>query len=154
MIFKRIRVAVVAAAAIAFTITTSACSLFGASRDDNGTLTDAATIHINDTEVGDCLVDFLESGDSIDKVKAVPCTMAHDSEVFAKTANALASSESWAGDYCLGKFAEYIGIEIDESILDFYFVYPQANSTDRTVVCIVFEPGVTDSTDSLKGVAR
>jgi hypothetical protein len=154
MIFKRIRVAVAVTATIAFTVTMSACSLFGPSRDDNGNLTGAATVHINDTEVGDCLVDFQESGDSINKVKAVPCTMSHDSEVYGKTVNVLAGDESWAGEFCLAQFTEYVGIDLSDSVLDFYFVFPPSNSTDKTVVCLVFEPGVTDSTDSLKNSAK
>ncbi|MDR2620768.1 MAG: septum formation family protein [Propionibacteriaceae bacterium] len=154
MVFKPVRSALLAAAALTLTVTTSGCSLFSQPRDDSGTLTAAATIHINETKVGDCIAEFPESGGGISDVKAVPCATAHNAEVYAKTENSLASSKSWAEDYCTGEFASYIGIDWNSSILEATYVAPPSGSTDKTLVCIVMEPGVTDATTSLRGSAK
>jgi hypothetical protein len=136
---------------------TSSCSvfesLFGASRDDNGTLKGEAKISIFDAKVGDCLVGFLESGDEISTVTATPCTNKHDAEVYAvvTTTTTNASNTDWGEEYCYTQFAPYVGIDWDDSSLDYFFVYPDAGSKGTTVVCIVVEQGVSDAIGSVKG---
>ncbi|MDR1355075.1 MAG: septum formation family protein [Propionibacteriaceae bacterium] len=154
MALKQVRPAMIATLALGLTLVVSGCSLFGQPRDDAGVLTAEVSIHINNTRVGDCLVDFQETADEVSDVKAVPCTVPHDAEVFGRTENVLASADYWAQHYCLQEFTSYVGIEWDDSILRVSYLSPKVGDSDKVLVCVTYEKGVTDSTTSLKGAAR
>jgi len=99
-------------------------------------------------EVGDC---FNEQADEIvTDVPTVPCTDAHDYEVYA---NITIDRATYPGDDevakladegCLAPFTTYIGTAFENSSLDYSYYTPTLdgwnNHDDRGVTCIVFDP--------------
>lgn len=112
-------------------------------------------------EIGDC---FNEQSDEIvNDVPTVPCTDAHDYEVYA---NITIDRDSYPGDDalskladegCLAPFAAYIGVPFADSTLDYSYYTPTLdgwnNYDDRGVTCIVFDPN-GQTTGTLLASAR
>ena len=91
----------------------------------------------------------------------VDCRAQHTEEVMAKTS--MAGPKAWPGDSavesaaeekCRQVFAAYIGIGFDDSRLEMGSVTTDKegwNAGDRTLVCLVMEPGDQSSTRALRG---
>lgn len=113
-------------------------------------------------DVGDC-IDLDVNSTSVTELEGFECSEEHDAEVYYKgdadidgDYDALKVEEQ-AVDMCLTGFEEYVGIDYYSSVLDVYYVYPEAEgwgSGDREVICAVYTPDeageVTRTTGSLK----
>ena len=114
-------------------------------------------------QVGSCLMDISTPlGQDLSEIPLIDCDLPHESEVYAEvtlegngfpgvdrvTETAVAS--------CMREFAEFVGIDHSASTLDFAYYYPTPSSWavgDRSVFCVVFEPGVL-AEGSLEGSRR
>jgi hypothetical protein len=101
-------------------------------------------------------------GDCLDTdARQVDCAGEHDSEIFLV---ADLEGDGYPGDeavddgalrLCLESFAAYVGVDYEESVLDFFYVTPVEPSWehgDRTVLCAVFDPA-GPLTGSVQGIA-
>jgi len=136
--------------------------LFSARRGDDGALSAAGNLGVDDLRVGDCFntADAAEIRD----VDGLPCTQAHEYEVFHLT--------TWEGD---GTFPpdsqlEAIFLEICEPSFEAYVGEPWLSSTiygsmispsdeswsdgDREFTCVLYDPDNTQLTESLRGASR
>ncbi|WP_116949454.1 DUF4190 domain-containing protein [Jiangella endophytica] len=115
-------------------------------RDDTGQITDEGSLSTYDVEIGDCLNGLrdVEDASSVTSLPAVPCTEAHEGEVFA-------SFELAAGDYpgldgitaqadarCAAALLTYSPRAYENPEIGLSYLYPQQPSwpRDREVVCI------------------
>lgn len=115
--------------------------------------------------VGDCLNSSSVVSDSgqIDHVPIVPCDQPHEDEVYY-------SYDLPDGDYpgedaiiadadteCIAQFGDFVGIDYDDSTLDYWPMYPTTESWDggdREVLCIAWDSSGAKLTGSLRGAAR
>lgn len=92
----------------------------------------------------------------VDDVSAVPCTDAHDGEVFAVVTHPAAAGTAYPGDdaladfaaaECLQRFPAYTGAAYDGSDLDVASVRPDrrswADKHDREVACVLYKQDST-----------
>jgi hypothetical protein len=101
-------------------------------------------------QTGDCLNVDAGSGKLV-SVPVVPCDEDHKSEVFASFDNKDAKKypgsqklEKEANSTCKSEFSSFIGIDYDDSKLEFWPVYPSSASWedgDRETLCVVTKPG-------------
>jgi hypothetical protein len=115
---------------------------------------------------GECL-DISVDASTVTSLEGFDCAQEHDAEVYfvgaveAQSFEPVAVAEE-AAALCRREFTEFIGVSYEESELDIYYLYPQADSWengDREVICAVYTPNpdtgrVTRTTGSLEGVAR
>ena len=112
-------------------------------------------------ETGQCL--DAPSGETVTDVELRPCTSAHSLEVvgtFDLDGDTLPPEEeltATAQERCSQAFADYVGIDVEESGLDLTWLAPTSQSWnasgDRTVACLAGAD--TDSlTSSVKGSRR
>ena len=124
-----------------FAITNFGCT--PAERNESGEIETAGAVDAFSIRVGDCYND--QTADEVSDVPGVPCSEAHDNEVYATFD--LSGSE-WPGDDeilelgdqgCLERFEAAIGAPYEESILMFTTLVPSRTSwmrgKDREVVC-------------------
>jgi Septum formation/Bacterial PH domain len=90
----------------------------------------------------------------------VDCRVEHGQEVMSRST--LAGNKKWPGDAaveeagadkCLSAFADYVGVEIDESRLDFDFLTPDKDSWNDgkgTLICFVLDPSHDQITRALR----
>lgn len=93
--------------------------------------------------------------------RQVDCAAEHDSEIFLITDLV---GDEYPGDaavddealrLCIDSFAEYVGVDYEDSVLDFFYITPVEPSWefgDRTVQCAVFDPA-GPLTGSVQGIA-
>jgi hypothetical protein len=112
-------------------------------------------------------LDIAIDASTVTTLEGFDCAQEHDAEVYhvgtvtAQTFDALEVAEA-AEAMCREEFAAFIGLSYEESALDIYYLYPQADSWengDREVICAVYTPNpdtgrVTRTTGSLAGTAR
>jgi hypothetical protein len=90
----------------------------------------------------------------VDDAETVPCTEAHDGEVFAVVTHPAAKDAAYPGDdavadfaaaECLSQFAGYTGSTYDDSDLEVASVRPDEDSwkdkDDREVACVLYQQG-------------
>ncbi|HEY7466963.1 MAG TPA: septum formation family protein [Dehalococcoidia bacterium] len=140
----------------------AACS--GAERDDSGRIVDGGDLDVFTMQIGDCFQDVSNDLTEVANVSAVPCSQAHDNEVFyifALTSDAFPgedSVEQSASEGCLPAFETYVGAAYEESHLDYSWLTPTLRSwgekDDREIVCILFDANFDRLTDSMKGKAE
>jgi hypothetical protein len=136
--------------------------LFGARRGDDGSLTSAGNVAIDDLRPGDCLNlgEELELAD----VDGVPCTEPHGFEVFELA--------TWGGDgtyppdsqvetifleACEPSFAAYVGEPWETSTIFADMITPTEAAWDegaRWVICLLYDPDNPQLTESLRGAGR
>jgi hypothetical protein len=90
----------------------------------------------------------------------VDCSAEHEDEVMSR--GTLAGSKEWPGDAglwdagadkCLSAFASYVGLDPDESRLDFDFLTPDKDSWNDgkgTLICFVLDPSHDQITRALR----
>jgi len=138
----------------------SACSS-GAVRDDNGDVTQGGDTDVFSLQVGDCFNDT--AADEVSSVPIVPCTESHDNEVFFEFSmpdGDYPSDDEFqaaATEQCDPVFASFIGVDYNDSDLDYAWMTPTSDGwsslNDRVVQCVVYDPN-GQVTGSLKGSAR
>lgn len=111
--------------------------------------------------VGDCLLTEGSVGE-VDSVPTVPCSQAHDDEIFHSF---MMKDGDYPGDdainaefekICIPEFERFIGMSYDESTLDMWPFTPTSGSWsqgDREVLCVAWDPS-GQVTGTLKGAAR
>lgn len=154
---------IVTAAALLITATAalSGCSAIKDVVDVATPIVDAVNDETTWIEVGDCFNEV--AGDVVSDIPTVPCTEAHDYEVYAEFT---IDRDKFPGDDevfdladegCYGPFAGYIGTDFDNSSLDYTYYVPTLdgwnNYDDRSVSCIVFDPA-GQLTGSVAGSGR
>lgn len=130
-------------------------SLLGAGCDDGVDGAGASTLL--QLRTGECFTS--EAGTSgrtveLDDVTTLPCTDAHDGEVFAVASHPAAKDDPYPGDdavadfaaaECLEQFPGYTGSTYDDSDLEVASVRPDEDSwtdkDDRAVACVLYQKG-------------
>jgi hypothetical protein len=138
-----------------------------AQRDDDGTVSDAGTLTVEDLRVGDCFNEatFTSSGDvEVNDVDAVPCTESHAYEVYAVTdydgavfPGPDAIFETAFMQVCVPPFEDYVGIAWEDSLLWASAIIPSEegwNAGDREFICHLHEGDSSPLTESQRGAAR
>jgi hypothetical protein len=133
---------------------------FNASRSGTGEITRAGDLQANELRVGDCFDVKDESADTIDDVRAIPCTSEHKYELFFVGAlpdgdyPGDAAFDNYVTDNCGSAFGSYVGKAFDDSALEVYWLQPTDDawrSGDHVVQCAVWDPSRERLTQSLKG---
>lgn len=112
-------------------------------------------------EIGDCFTD--PGTEVVSDIPTVPCTEAHDYEVYAEFDLDLTAFPGddeiyrLADEGCLAPFGVYVGMPFETSTLDYSYYVPTQdgwdNYDDRSVSCILFDPA-GKLTTSMAGAAR
>jgi hypothetical protein len=132
-----------------------------ARRGDDGSLSTAGTVSVDDLQVGDCF----NSGDEteISSVDGRPCADPHQYEVFAidrYEADSFptdAEMEQVFYSVCDAPFASYVGVSYAESELWASMITPSEEtwgSGDREFICYLHEEDESDITGSMRGSNR
>ncbi len=118
------------------------------------------TIYVGDLTVGDCLPS-VEWAEEVTDVTVVPCDQPHTDEVYLVTElpdgdyPGDTELQSRADEICVPAFEEFVGIDYDDSALDYYWYIPTKVSWsrfgDRKIHCLAFS--YDDVTGTLKGAA-
>ena len=137
--------------------------ILNAGRSSTGEIDRAGDMMATDLRVGDCF-DFQDAAaDEITDVTAKPCTTEHKYELIftgsmpSGSYPSEADFDAFVETSCLPAFAEYVGLQYDESVLDISWLVPLADAWsggDRSVQCSAYDPGVDRLTGSLKGSKR
>lgn len=115
-------------------------------RDDSGSITEQGTLSAYDIEIGDCLngLRAVEADTVVTTLPAVPCTQAHEGEVYA-------SFELADGDYpgadgvmaqadrrCAEALLTYSASAFEDQNIGLFYLYPDSREwgRNREVVCI------------------
>ena len=157
---KRI-ITAAAAIAIASTAALSGCSAINDIIDVAQPIAEAVSDETVWIEVGDCFNET--TGDVVSDIPTVPCTEAHDYEVYAEFDIDLATFPGddevfrLADEGCLAPFAAYVGLAFESSALDYTSYVPTEEGwndyDDRAVSCVLFDPA-GELTSSMAGAAR
>jgi hypothetical protein len=161
--------AITAGLAVAAALALSGCSVIegvlpkpAETRDpQSGEIVGGGSTDVFTLQVGDCLNNDTLA-DEITEVPTVPCSTAHQYEVYADFE---LDGDRWPGDEevteqadagCMARFESFVGVPFEESSLDFSFYWPTEESwiqqDDRLVSCLIYD--TTDATGSLGGSAR
>ncbi|MGL4339767.1 MAG: septum formation family protein [Rhodoglobus sp.] len=163
-----------ASAVVVFIVTLATVSLGGCSLPDNprnestspdtpSAIAEETGTDVFDIKLGNCFnnEDVSKAGE-VNKVKILDCSQPHDAEAFKKI---IMPGTSFPGDKavsdaavagCTSAFTTYVGIEYDQSKLDFAYFYPTAATWEeesREILCIVVDPAGKVS-GTLAGAAR
>lgn len=110
-----------------------------------------------DVEVGECLeMKTFPKGENITHLPTVDCSTSHTMEVFAvdqieedfDPENEIQMAVL-ADGVCRPAFKQYVGVDIDESELEYSFFYPSPEGheehDDRQIICVLIGPEATSS---------
>ena len=139
-----------------------------ARRDSLGALETSGTVSVEDMRAGDC---FNSDEEEISEVDGVPCSEAHEYEVFAVgtygSDNAAfpsdAEMEAVFGSVCEAPFEAYVGASYESSAIYASMITPSEETWadgDREFICTLYEPDPDDFdanvvlTESLRGAGR
>ena len=121
------------------------------------------TVAADQIEVGDCFEDQQSVG--ISGFPTVPCTKAHDNEIYHLFDVPSAEDDPFPGDErmgeivqqeCLARFEAYVGLTYEESALRIFPISPSRevwDAGDREVICAVYD-STGKVTGSLRGSGR
>jgi hypothetical protein len=137
---------------------------FAARRGDEGDITGAGDLSVQDLRVGDCF-DFTDDSTEVTSVRAIPCGEPHIYEIYAvveypsgEEPSALDEPfTSWELDQCVNSFQSYVGISYDDSVWYYSTLTPTQeswDSGDRTIQCFLHNDTETAVTGSAEGTAR
>jgi hypothetical protein len=137
-----------------------------AQRGDDGALSTAGNVTVDELRVGDCFNagEFSEAEVEVSDVDGVPCDEPHTFEVFA-VANyggdtypgTDAQFQAAFGEVCIPPFEGYVGIPYADSVLWASAITPTEegwNDGDREFICHLHEENATPLTESQRGTAR
>lgn len=126
-----------------------------AERDIAGEIVSEGELDVYEFRVGDCIVSLDETPDPdsdgflVDSGAAVPCSTAHEYEVFSKTT--LPQDTPFSGElgnisdeFCESQFQGYLGASYWETTLEITSIFPSEDSHrngDRQILCLVSEFG-------------
>jgi Septum formation len=131
-----------------------------AGRSSSGDITKAGDLNATDLRVGDCFDLKDPNVDTIDDVRALPCTTEHTYELFFRgtmpdgdypTDDAF---DAWMSANCVPAFGTYVGRAYGQSTLEVYYLVPSDDawrSGDRSIQCAVYPSNNAHPTTSLKG---
>jgi len=111
--------------------------------------------------VGDCFNGDIDG--EVSAVAFVECSEAHDREVFASIIMnegeypGLDAVVDQADAACVTQFDAFVGVRYEDSIYDFGYLYPLAESWatgDREILCVIYDPAGKIGSGSLAGAAR
>lgn len=137
-------------------------SLNDADRDGTGELVSAGDLDVMTLQVGDCFDDAAEFEEVVFTVAAVPCSEAHDNEVYSiipvtvpgPAFPGVTELQDFAYEACVGTpFSDYVGIDYLDSALEVFSFTPTEESWDggdRSVTCVLYKLDLT----KLVGTAR
>lgn len=135
--------------------------LNGASRSSSsGQITKSGNLTVSDLQVGDCFdnpSDAMSNG--VDTVKAIPCSQAHDSQIFAKFS---LPAGAFPGDSAVqdqaSKGCDDHTVSLNKSkvtdSMEVRFLVPEVDGWDqgdRGVSCLILNPTPTITTSLLNG---
>ncbi len=133
-----------------------------ARRGDDGALTSQGSVGVAELRIGDCF--NADDAEELADVEGVPCSMAHEYEVFALATyegdGAYPPDSALEGIFyqvCEPKFEPYVGTPWQESEIYGSMISPSEESWgsgDRSFVCVLFDPDNTALTESLAGADR
>ena len=135
--------------------------LANARRSDDGSLESAGTLAVDDMRAGDCFNAGEE--ESISDVDGVPCTEAHEYQVFAVGDYEAASYptdpelDTIFTSVCEGPFDGFVGMPYADSELYGQMITPSEETWDdgdRSFICILYDPNDPALTASMEGAAR
>jgi hypothetical protein len=118
-----------------------------AERNAAGEITAAGSVGAFEIRVGDCFNDDAFESTEITEIRAVPCSEAHDNQVYA----AYDLTGEWPGEDrivelayegCHARFQGAIGKSYEDSLIDYTAIYPSEGSwkqrADREVLCVAY----------------
>lgn len=153
-------VSIAVAAIMGLTGCSQITSLFGggATRDEDGQVTEAGENSVFEIQVGDCM--GASTGSEVSSVEAVPCTDAHDDEVFFLFD--MPEGDFPGGDaideasstQCEEAFVAYVGVDSATSTYEWATYVPTTETWengDREVVCLAYAEDGSQTTGSIKG---
>lgn len=133
-----------------------------ARRGDDGSLTSAGNVSVDELREGDCF-NTAEEGE-ISEVDGVPCTEAHEYEVFALshyegdgTYPPDSALDAIFTQICEPDFEPYVGVPYLDSDIFGSMISPSEDSWssgDRAFICVLFDPDDAQLTESLEGASR
>jgi len=143
MTFKLFSRVLTAAVIGGLALSAGACSLFSPPeyRDPDGRITAAASIDSSALKTGDCIVSVSDLSDEITKLAVVPCSEAHEGEVYA-VGEGLANDKATLEEFCTAQFEPYIGIGWEDSQLSATYIHSSQSKATTDVQCIVYSEGV------------
>lgn len=137
-----------------------------AQRGDDGSLSSAGNVTVEDLQVGDCFnaTEFSDEGAEVSDVDGVPCDEPHAFEVFAVadyTAETYPASdaqfETAFGEVCVPPFEDYVGVPYADSVLWASAITPTEdgwNAGDREFICHLHEEDASPITGSQRDANR
>lgn len=141
-------------------------ALNGAERNDSGVVVEAGDLEVTELRAGDCfnLPAGTEDDVEITDVEAIPCSDAHENEVFV-VSNYVASDSypgnaaiwDFADQFCVTAFDTFVGTAYEESGLDFGYFYPSEEGWaegDKAVTCVLYDLYGAQLTGSMRGSQR
>ncbi|MGI8657590.1 MAG: septum formation family protein [Candidatus Limnocylindria bacterium] len=133
-----------------------------ARRGDDGRLASQGTVAVDELRLGDCFNTTAE--EEIGDVDGVPCTVAHEYEVFALhtyegdgTFPPDSALQSIFVRVCEPAFEAYVGAPFATSEIFGSMISPTEGSWgsgDRSFTCVLYDPNDAELTESLAGAGR
>jgi len=125
-----------------------------AERDETGAIVSEGDLEATSLRMGDCFnnpsLSDLEDSETteVGTVDAIPCDLPHEFEIYALSHQFFDQSsypgeeviELTASEYCAIEFKKFIGINVQDSILSYVFLFPNKdgwNIGDKSVTCAV-----------------
>lgn len=122
---------------------------------------DGETQDVFDVGLGDCISNF-NAEEQVSELTVIPCEEEHDQEVFGVFEvpdGDFPGSEAFEAQVttdCVAEFANFVGLDYNESALDIQWLEPTEESWaqgDRELVCTVLDPA-GPVTGTLEGANR
>jgi hypothetical protein len=142
-------------------VSAGAFALDATTRDESGVIVESGELGVFDFQVGDCIAD-LPTGE-VNKAVGTPCSEPHQFEVFAETYLSNASEtlpadiEVQADEFCISEFDQFVGLPLEESVLNFSWLVPTSESWatgDKEITCLIHEKDEATISVSLRGSKR
>jgi hypothetical protein len=130
-------------------VSAGAYALDQTTRDESGAIVQEGELGVFSFTTGDCVSNLDMGGGNVEKATGVPCSQSHQAEVYAESFFEDNSESISSGffdqvdEYCYSRFAPFTGISYESSALEFYILYPSADSWkdgDREVTCLIYDP--------------
>jgi len=124
-------------------VSAGALALDNTVRDNAGEIVEAGELGVFSLRVGDCVRDLVGTEYEVSEGQGVPCSEAHNYEVFYETFfqdYSIFEINRVAEDVCETPFESYVGIPYEESRYYITFLTPTAQSYeegDREVTCLL-----------------